>query len=378
MSGWNSVRNILCIRPDNMGDLIMSGPALRKLKQGLDARITVLTSSMAAGVAPFMPEIDDTIIFDLPWVKTANAEGPETLLKLIGGLKEYNFDAAVIFTVYSQNPLPSAMIAYQAGISRVLAYCRENPYGLISDWVPDEEPFQYITHQVERDLKLANYVCDANIDKRLKLTVNDADWPSIADQLKQTGLDPDKPWLTLHAGVSEIKRQFPERLWIETAVQLISQGYQVLLTGSVGEKELINRLQRKIGLGAYNVAGLFSIKQLIILVCHTPLLLSVNTGVTHIAAAVGTPVVVLYAQTNPQHTPWMVPSAVMEFPVPDGLKSKNGVIRQVDDIVYSDPAPMPQPAIIVDRVIGLIRPPVVSGRQFHDIQRENPELSANR
>ncbi|WP_211319030.1 glycosyltransferase family 9 protein [Mucilaginibacter oryzae] len=374
MSGWDNFKNILCIRPDNMGDLIMSGPALRKFKKGLNARITLLTSSMAAGITPFIPEIDEVIIFDLPWVKQANTERPDALFALVERLKKYHFDAAVIFTVYSQNPLPSAMIAYQAGISRVLAYCRENPYGLITDWVPDEEPFRYIDHQVDRDLKLVNHVCNVNVGKRLSLTVNETGWPEITEKLKQTGLDNGRPWLILHAGVSEIKRQFPEELWIETALQIISKGYQVLLTGSAGEKELVSRLQTQIGAGAFNAAGLFPIGQLITLISRASLLLSVNTGVTHISAAVGTPVVVLYAQTNPQHTPWMVPNTVIEFPVPDGLKSKNGVIRYVDDTIYANPAMMPEPAVITDHVIRLIRSSAVSGRQFHGTPHENQEL----
>jgi len=360
-----------------MGDLVMSGPALRVLKQGLNARITILTSSMAAAVTPFMPEIDETIIFDLPWVKNINPAGPDALGDLIDKLKTYHFDAAVIFTVYSQNPLPSAMIAYQAGIAKVLAYCRENPYGLISDWMPEEEPFGHILHQVERDIKLVNNICNVVINNKLNLTRKDEEWPVIAKRLKQTGFMPDKPWLILHAGVSEVKRQFPEHLWVETARQLIGRGFQVLLTGSAGENEMVNSLQSNIGEGSINTAGFFSVAQLITLIYHAPLLLSVNTGTVHLAAAVGTPVVVLYAQTNPQHTPWMVPNAVIEFPVPVGLKSKNGIIRYVDDTIYANPALMPEPLVIVKAVIDLVRPPVVSDLPFHEALHESPGLSAS-
>src|SRR5215217_518921 len=166
MQNWSSVKNILVIRPDNMGDLVMSGPAIRSLKQGLGAKITVLTSSMAAGVAAFMPGIDETITYDMPWVKTHASPEAESLSGLIDEIKAMQFDAAVIFTVYSQSPLPSAMIAYQAGIPKILAYCRENPYGLITDWVVDKEPYHYIKHQVERDLNLVAHVCQPVSDIR--------------------------------------------------------------------------------------------------------------------------------------------------------------------------------------------------------------------
>jgi hypothetical protein len=65
-------------------------------------------------------------------------------------ISEKKFDAAVIFTVYSQNPLPTVMLAYLAGIPKRLAYCRENPYQLLTDWVPDQEPYTLIKHQVRQ------------------------------------------------------------------------------------------------------------------------------------------------------------------------------------------------------------------------------------
>jgi lipopolysaccharide heptosyltransferase II len=377
MSDWSSVKNILCIRPDNMGDLVMSGPALRHLKQGLNARITVLTSSMASGVVPFMSEIDELITFDLPWVKNDNSNGPDDLPAMIDALRQRKFDAAVIFTVYSQNPLPSAMIAYQAGIPKVLAYCRENPYGLISDWVVDEEPYAFISHQVDRDLRLVSKVCPITSDVKLKLTADETLWPGIAEQLTAVGLDLSRPWLILHPGVSEIKRQLANELWVASAKKLVASGFQILLTGTTTEKQLTDNLQSQIGEWALNTAGLFNIGQMITLIKKARLLLSVNTGTVHLAAAVGTPVVVLYAQTNPQHTPWMVPHVVIEFPVAEELKSKNDIIRQVDQTLYAQPAQMPDPDVIVKAVLGLINPLAESDPPSHEIPNENQATAAN-
>jgi ADP-heptose:LPS heptosyltransferase len=89
-------------------------------------------------------------------------------------------------------------------------------------------------------------------------------------------------------------------------------------------------LQKQIGTGSFSTGGLFSIEEFVCLVKHAPVIISVNTGTVHIAASVGTPVVVLYAQTNPQHTPWGVPNKVLEFAVPAYLRSKNEVIAYVN------------------------------------------------
>lgn len=73
---------------------------------------------------------------------------------MIDTLRDQAFDAAVVFTVYSQNPLPTAMLLYQAGVPRIAGYCRENPYGLMTDWLPDPEPLSEIRHEVTRQLDL--------------------------------------------------------------------------------------------------------------------------------------------------------------------------------------------------------------------------------
>src|SRR4030095_10678127 len=98
MSEWHQCKNILCIRADNMGDLIMTAPSLRALKQTFGCRITVLTSHMGNVITPFIPEIDEVIVYDLPWIKINECINTETLFSLIEKIKGHNFDAAVIFT----------------------------------------------------------------------------------------------------------------------------------------------------------------------------------------------------------------------------------------------------------------------------------------
>ena len=368
---WQCCKNILCIRPDNMGDLIMSGPAIRALKESFGAQITVLTSSMAKGIIKHMHEIDDAIIFDLPWVKTADTPDPETFNRVVSVIKERQFDAAVIFTVFSQNPQPTAMLAYLAGIPKILAYCRENPYHLINNWVPDKEPYDMVKHQVRRDLDLVATVGAFTQNERLKIKVDEDLWSTVAGKLQETGLDLDKPWLLMHAGVSELKREYPLEQWADAGKQLIENGYQLILTGSTVERHLTDELAIQIGAGSFSAGGMFTLAQFICLVKHAPLLVSVNTGSIHIAAAVSTPVVVLYAQTNPQHTPWGVPHKVLEFAVPAYLRSKNEVIAYVNKTYYNTPASMPTAEDIVDAVNELLNSPGSPVQPFPEIPNEN-------
>jgi ADP-heptose:LPS heptosyltransferase len=82
-------------------------------------------------------------------------------------------------------------------------------------------------------------------------------------------------------------------------------------------------------------------KSLSALISLAPVVVSVNTGTVHIAAAVGTPVVVLYALTNPQHTPWKVPCKILPFHIPAWAQSKNEVIRHVHRFLSGEDVPLP-------------------------------------
>jgi hypothetical protein len=158
--GWREARNILCIRLDYLGDVLMMTPAIRALKNSQAGRhITLMTSSSGAAVAPFIPYIDAVIEYAAPWMKSSDPHGPETDLSTLNMLRSRCFDAAVIFTTYSQSPLPAALLCYLAGIPLRLAHCHENPYQLLTDWIRDPEPQERVRHEVRRQLDLVANAC---------------------------------------------------------------------------------------------------------------------------------------------------------------------------------------------------------------------------
>src|SRR5690606_20226633 len=93
-------------------------------------------------------------------------------------------------------------------------------------------------------------------------------------------------------------------------------GWQILLTGSRDEAALLRGIADAVPGSSVSVADELDLAELAAVLGRAPLLISNNTGPVHVAAAVGTPVVDLYALTNPQHTPWRVPSRVLYSDVP--------------------------------------------------------------
>src|SRR5437016_3080217 len=154
-ASWSRARNVLCVRLDTIGDVLMTTPAIRALKQSAPGRrVTLLTSSSGADIAALVPEIDDIIVYDAPWMKAAGTGGKAGDAEIITRLAAAGFDCAVIFTVYSQSALPAALVTYLADIPLRLAHCRENPYQLLTDWVPEPEPQSVSRHEVRRQLDL--------------------------------------------------------------------------------------------------------------------------------------------------------------------------------------------------------------------------------
>lgn len=323
MSNWNTARKILCIRLDTIGDVIMTTPAINVLKRAQpDRQITLMTSSAGAEIAPLIPDLDDLIIYDSPWLKaTAPRVDSSPEYAMIERLRKAQFDAAVIFTVYSQNPLPSAFMCYMAGIPLRLAHCHENPYQLLTDWIKDPEPDQFIRHEVQRQLDLvAQAGCPSLPDAQsepMRLQVPTIAQQRVSQLLKERGIERDRPWVVIHPGATAPSRRYPPESFAIVARQLVQEAQlQVVFTGTPPEKELVNSIQLAMAVPSYSLVNELSLSELTALLEMAPLLISNNTGPVHIAAAVGTSVVDLYALTNPQHTPWGVPNRVLFHDVP--------------------------------------------------------------
>ncbi|HLW66339.1 MAG TPA: hypothetical protein VKS79_13580, partial [Gemmataceae bacterium] len=130
MSGWTSAEKILAIRLDAMGDVLMTEPAIRAVAESqAGPRITLLTSPAGAEVGKLLPGVDAIIAYEAPWMKTTSARASaQPDWDMLDRLRSERFDGAIVFTVYSQNPLPAALLCFLAGIPLRLAHCRENPY----------------------------------------------------------------------------------------------------------------------------------------------------------------------------------------------------------------------------------------------------------
>jgi lipopolysaccharide heptosyltransferase II len=316
---WSAAKRILCIRLDSLGDVLMTEPALRALKESGNGRsITLLTSPAGAAAVALIPEVEEVIVYEPPWMKASQPQKTSAQeFKMISRLKGARFDAAVIFTVYSQSALPPAMLAYLADIPLRLATCRENPYSMLTDWVAETEPGQQIRHEVRRQLDLVATVGARAADERIRIQIADEDCRFVQANLEELGIGPNTRWISVHAGASAASRRYaPEKFALVARILSERFGILSLFTGADQEIDLVEAIRSEAGVESRSLAGRLSLGQLAALISASPLLLSNNSGPVHLAAGAGTPVVDLYALTNPQHTPWMAPNRVLSHDVP--------------------------------------------------------------
>ncbi len=294
MNRWLEARNILAVRMDNMGDVVMLGPALRAIREtSTESRLTLLASPAGAQAAPLLPWVDDVIPWAALWQEIGDsAPPPSQEQELIGCLASGRFDAAIVFTSFSQTPHVPAYVCYLAGIPLRAGESKEFGGLALTDWArgaPDE------THQVERNLRLVEFLGFRARDRYLAVAVGEAAREGLPGLLRSAGLDPARPYVLLHPGASARARRFPPEQFGEVARELVRLGWQVLVTGVEREAPLV---QRVAATACGSLVGRTTLEEYAALVERASLVICNNTLPMHLSDAVRTPAVVLFAGTE--------------------------------------------------------------------------------
>jgi ADP-heptose:LPS heptosyltransferase len=132
---WCAARRILAVRLDNLGDVLVTTPALHAIKASLpQATLTLLASPVGAQVAALNPDIDDIINYEAPWMDPWHKlpQDSRREQEMIARIRRGQFDAAIIFTSYHQSSLPAAYLCYLADIPLRLAASIDGPGSLLT------------------------------------------------------------------------------------------------------------------------------------------------------------------------------------------------------------------------------------------------------
>lgn len=317
MKEWLAARNILVVRLDNIGDIVMLGPAMRAIKENLpDARITLLASPAGATAAPLLPWIDEVIVWRTIWQDVGGRIpfDPAREYRLISMLAERNFDAALIFTSFSQTPHTPGYVCYLAGIPLRAGESKEFAGSTLTTELrsaPDD------LHQVERNLRLVEHLGFVARERQLVVAISDQARAAVPTLLASVGLNPQQPYILLHPGASASARRYPVERFGVVARLLTRLGWPVLVTGTEREQALIDALSQHAP-QAKCLIGNTSLAEYAALVAQAALVVCNDTLPMHLADAVGTPEVVLFSGTDyeSQWRPRLTPASLLRRDTP--------------------------------------------------------------
>ena len=299
---------VLLVRPDGMGDVLLTGPAVRAVAAS-GAEVTFLAGPHGAGAAALLPGVTRVLQWRSPWIDPEPGPfDPGRVRSLVERVRQLSPDAAVVFTSFHQSALPTALALRMAGVPRIAAISEDYPGALLDVRYPPPGDIP----EAERNLALARAA-------GFELPPGDSGRLAVTSQLPDPGeLTGGGRYVVLHASASVPARAPSAAVTAAIAAALAAAGHRVLVTGSAGESALTAAVGRAAADAAgpcppADLGGRTSLPMLAAVLAGADVVVAPNTGAAHLAAAVGTPVVSLFAPVVPaaRWAPSGVPSVVL-------------------------------------------------------------------
>lgn len=313
---WSGARRVVVVRLDNIGDVVLTSPALRALARRLpDARVTLMASPAGAQAAPLLPWLDDVMVVRSLWQDVSGAMplDPSRELRLVEEVRRRDFDVALVLTSFSQSPHPPAYVAYLAGVPVRVGQSAEFAGGVLSHAVP---PLAREAHQADRNLHLLaeTGVPSAGSDLELRVPMSVA-W--TADRrLAEAGVAPGDPFVLHAPGAGCPARTYPLEGAAAVARELARRSrLPVVVVARESERAEVER-HFSDAPGVHPLIGRLSVPELAAAVARASLVVCNDSGPLHLADALGTPVAATFSGTDlaSQWEPRAVPARLLRRP----------------------------------------------------------------
>ena len=287
------MKNILLIRLSSLGDIVLTSPAIRAVRQHFpQARISMLVAEQSADLLTENPHLDEVIPFDR---KAGNKDTGE-MRRIIRHLREWNFDIAIDF----QRKFRTSLLVYLSGAKCRVGYHQPNGV-LCTVRVPDLNTKAIragrisSAHAIDRYFDLLHPIGVEATDRTLELFITDADRAFAHEMIATKGIEADRPKVGLFPGAGwKLREWMPDR-FAAIGDRITKQfDAQVLLFGGPHEGELVQQVGDLMTTEAISLAGNLRIRQLAALIEQCDLFVTNDTGPMHVAAAMHTPTVALF------------------------------------------------------------------------------------
>jgi len=285
---------ILIIGPSWVGDAMLMQPMLLRLRQRHpECRIDVLAPPWTAALLGAMPEVDEVIINPFPH----GALELGARIKLGKQLRGAQYDQAIVLP----NSLKSALVPFFAHIPLRTGFVGEVRYGLLNDARKLDKKF--LPLMVERFAQLAE---DRNgsIPRPLANPRLDVSAAQRDATLQKLELLTDRPVAVFCPGAEYgPAKRWPVPYFAEIAQRLQNHGFAIWLVGSGKDREIADKIISMGNPACRNLCGSTNLEDAIALLSCADLVISNDSGLMHLAAALDRPMLALFGSSSPQFTP---------------------------------------------------------------------------
>jgi lipopolysaccharide heptosyltransferase II len=286
----NDFKRILIVRTDRIGDVLLSTPAIKALRERYPhAFIAMMVSPYAKDIVEGNPNLDEVIIFD----KDRAHKGWINSIKFSSALKKRHFDLTLIL-----HPTNRAhIITFLAGISKRVGYDKKLGF-LLTDTIKHTKQLGQ-KHEMEYALDLVRYLGIEPADKStfMPIKIDSQEW--LKNLLLEEKINQDDKLLAIHPGASCASKLWPVENFAYIADALIEEkGFKVFIVCSLKDKKMAENVIKHMRNSAINLAGKTSVSQLASLLKRCNLFISNDSGPVHIASSVGTPVISIFGRNQ--------------------------------------------------------------------------------
>jgi lipopolysaccharide heptosyltransferase II len=296
---WTDVRRVLLVRLRSIGDTVLATPALHALRRFLPrAEIDILLEDWVAPVLEGFPEVNRVIT-----VERGNLAARARVAKELRGAR---YDVA--FNLHGGT---TATILLRASGARHRVGYRSYRYSrLYNHAAPPANQLwgKAATHSVEQQLALLGWTGVPVTDRpRTRLAVTPGASASIRERLRAEEIDEGAQVALFHTAAAFETKQWAPVNFARVAEALAARGLRVVAIAAAGEIETINALTKN---SATPIAAFtdLCLPEVTALAARSSLFVGNDSGIAHMASAVGTPSVVIFGSSNVEHwRPWANP-----------------------------------------------------------------------
>lgn len=288
------LKRVAVFRALNLGDLLCAIPAFRTLRHALphaDIRLIGL-AHMAPLAHRFSHYISSFSSFPGFPGLPEQAFDLDAFMHFVRRECDARYD--LLLQMHGKGSVTNPLVC-MLGATHVAGYYEPG------EFQPDADHFMPYPEQiseVERHLRLVEFLGFESRGTHLEFPIFSDDWARLA-ALQAKHHFANKEYVCIHPGARDVRRWWAPGKFAQVADALSDKGYEVIFTGSADEADAIDRVRTNMEQPSISLAGQTDLGTLAALIAKARLLVSNDTGVSHVAAATCTPSVVVFLASDP-------------------------------------------------------------------------------